>query len=257
MNAELSPELLEIDGLLRSAARNFAYPPTPQMAARVSARLRGELGAERAPLLGRLWGTLPLRAGAGAAIALLLAVGVSVAVPQSRDALADFFGLSHVRVEIGPAVGPTPPVLSPESFAEPSTVEGARAVVDFPLRFLERDGVRFYPSEVYLQGESPDLPVVIFVYDDFDLYQTRLSFFGKGGPDPSLIHEIELDGLPALWIDEGGHIAQFYDEQGRLVIESRRTVNRATLLWEQDGITYRLETSLSQDEAIEVARSLR
>ena len=257
MSAELRPELFEIDALLRSAARSFAYPPTPQIAARVSARLRGELGAERAPLLGRLWAAPPLRAFAGVAMALLLAVGVSVAVPQSRDALADFFGLSHVRVDTGPVVGPTPPVLSPESFAEPSTAEGARAAVDFPLRFLEEDGVRYYPNDVYVQGESPDLPVVIFVYDDFDLYQTRLSFFGKGGPDPSLIHEIEFDGLSALWIDEGGHIAQFYDEEGRLVIESRRTVARATLLWEQDGVTYRLETSLLQDEAIEVARSLR
>lgn len=257
MSAELSPELLEIDALLRSAARNFAYPPTPPIAARVSARLRDELGAERAPLFGRLWGAPPRRPFAAIAIALLLAMGVSVAVPQSRDALADFFGLSHVRVEIGPVVGPTPPVLSPESFAEPSTVEGARAAVDFPLRFLERDGVRFYPSEVYLQNEGTPGPVAIFVYDDFDLYQTRLSFFGKGGPDPSLIHEIEFDGQPALWIDEGGHIAQFYDEQGHLVIESRRTVNRATLLWEQDGVTYRLETSLTQEEAIDVARSLR
>jgi len=67
----------------------------------------------------------------------------------------------------------------------------------------------------------------------------------------------EFGGQPALWIDEGGHIASFLDEAGRVVVESRRTVDRATLLWEEGGITYRLETSLSQEEAIRVAESLR
>jgi len=103
------------------------------------------------------------------------------------------------------------------------------------------------------------MPVVIFVYEDegFDLYQTRQGYFGKGAPDPSLIHEIAFGGHPALWIDEGGHIASFLDGQGRVVVESRRSVDRATLLWEEDGITYRLETSLSQEEAVRVAESLR
>jgi hypothetical protein len=255
MNGELSPELLAIDALLRRASGAFAYPPTPRIADAVAARLRDE--PARPPLLPRLLAAPLARAAAGAALALLLVLGVSLAVPRSREALADFFGLSSVRVDRTPHVGPTPPALSPESFARPATIEEARAAVAFPLRFYERDGVRYYPNAVYLADAGSTIPYPILVYDDFDLYERQGGFFGKGGPDPDLIHEIEFDGMPALWIDEGGHIAETYDAEGRLIVESVRTVERATLIWERDGITFRLETALSQAGAIEVARSLR
>jgi hypothetical protein len=98
---------------------------------------------------------------------------------------------------------------------------------------------------------------VIVSYDAYDLYETSAGLFGKGLPDPALLNEIEFDGRDAYWIEEGGHIAESYDAQGRLVVESRRTVDRATLLWEDGEVGYRLETSLSQDEALDVARSLR
>ncbi|MDZ4277989.1 MAG: DUF4367 domain-containing protein, partial [Dehalococcoidia bacterium] len=135
----------------------------------------------------------------------------------------------------------------------------AQDAVDFPLRFPTQNGRQLFPDAVYLQGESASARVVIFVYDQegFDLYQSRTALFSKGGPDAATFHEIEFDGHPALWIDGGGHIASFLDAQGRVVVESQRTVERATLLWEQSEITYRLETSLSQDEAIQIAQSLR
>jgi len=194
-----------------------------------------------------------------AAIALtaaLLIAGAALAVPQSRTALAKFFGLSHVRVEVGATPGPTPRPLSPNSFAKPASLAEAQTAVDFPLRLPTRDGARLEPDAVYVQAE---LPAVIFVYEreGFDLYETRSGFFRKGLPDQSLIHEITFDGTPALWIDQGGHIAEFLDAEGRLIVQSLRSVDRATLFWEQNGITYRLETSLSQAEAIEIAQSLQ
>ena len=270
MSEELGPEIIEMDDLLRRAARAFAYPRTPPIAPAVMARLREAgpppAGFWAAGLLeavrGWWWRPVP-RIAVAVLIGALALVGAALAFPQTREALAEFFGLSHVRVEEGPALGPPPPVLSPESFARPSGLESAQEAVDFPLRFPTRDGLRLHPDTVYLQGEparEPGIaPVVIFVFEDegLDLYQTRAGFFGKGGPDPSLINEIELGGHPALWIDEGGHIASLLDEQGRVVVESRRTVERATLLWEETGITYRLETSLSQEEAIRLAESLR
>lgn len=253
MNADMPADLLQMDALLRRAARDIDYPATASIAAGVSTRLQPRAAAPR------LWAMPFARAAAGLAIAIVALIGISIAVPTSRDALADFFHLSHVRIDKGPSVGPTPPVLSPESFAEPSTVAEVRLGVDFPLRLPTRDGVVLQPDAVYVQRyDSPaDVYAVIFVYDDVDLYETAAGFFGKNLPDQSLLREIEFDGRNAYWIDEGGHIAESYDDQGRLVVESRRTVDRATLLWEDGGVTYRLETSLSQDDAIEVARSLR
>ena len=251
MSMDLSRDLAPVEALLRSAADSFAYPPTPPIAQAVRARLREAPGA--APQ--RWWARPAFRAALAVLAVGALITGSALAVPQSRSALAKFFGLSHVRVETQPTGGPTPPALSPASFARPSSLDEAQLAVDFPLRLPVRDGARLEPDAVYLQGEGAVMPIAILVYEDYDLYQTRLGFFGKG-TDPSLLHEVSFGGHDALWIDEGGHIATFLDEQGRLVVESRRTVGRATLLWEENGVTYRLETSLSQEEAIAVAESL-
>jgi hypothetical protein len=255
MSVEMSPELLEIDVLLRRASREFVYPQTPRVSEGVAARLRSEPSGPSP--FERLFAVPVARAASAALLVLAAIIGASIAVPQSRGALADFLGLNSVRVDRMPYAGPTPPVLSPNSFARPATIEEARAAVAFPLRLYERDGVRYYPNAVYIGDAGSTAAYPILVYDDFDLYEREGGFFGKGGPDPSLIHEIEFDGLPALWIDQGGHIAETYDAEGRLIVESVRTVERATLLWERDGVAFRLETSLSQAEAIEVARSLR
>ncbi len=257
MNEDI--ELVQMEALLRRAATAFAYPPTPHLAAAVQSRLR-----ERASLTDRLGATLagwrrqPAMAALGMALAVVVALGAAIAVPQSRGALADFFHLSHVRLDTGPTAGPTPMVLAAGNFARPSTADEARQAVDFPMKFPTRDGASLQPDAVYMQGENSNMPVAIFVYEQegYDLHQTRQGFFGKG-VDPAIVHQISFAGHSALWIDEGGHIAQFLDAQGRTVVESRRTVERATLLWEENGITFRLETLLSQADAIAVAESLR
>jgi hypothetical protein len=266
MNEEFGPEA-QMDAMLRRAARAFTYPPTPAIAAAVEARvrelplrlarIRSAIGWLPDAVLGWWLRPAPRLVISALAVAVLIVVA-ALAIPRSRSAIADFFGLSHVRVEVGPTAGPTPPVLSPQSFARPSSVDEAQHVVDFALRFPTFDGQRLSPDAVYVEGEASNMPTVIFVYEKkgFDVYQTKLGFFGKGGPDPSLVHQISFAGHPAFWIDEGGHIASFLDDQGRVVVESRRTVGRATLLWEQNGITYRLETDLRQEQAIQVAESL-
>ncbi len=261
MSVDLDRELFEVDALLRRVAGSLSYPATPPISMAVRGRLQTRRStAERAVDALAAVGMRPLQQAALGALALaVIAIGVSLAVPTSRSALADFFHLGHVRVERQPLIGPTPSSLSPQSFARPSTFIVAEQIADFPLRLPTRDNERLLPEEVYVQGETSSLPTIIFVYEDegYDLYETRLSYFAKGGPDPSLIHDIQLDGQPAYWIDQGGHVASFLDEQGRVVVESRRSVERATLLWERDGITYRLETALSQTQAIQVAESLR
>ncbi len=113
------------------------------------------------------------------------------------------------------------------------------------------------PEAVYIQGTG--VPVVILGYEskDFDLYQSSTGFYGKGLPDADLSRESSVHGLPAIWIDSGGHIARSLDANGRLLIETERTVERGTLLWEEGEISYRLETGLSEREAILLAESLR
>lgn len=47
------------------------------------------------------------------------------------------------------------------------------------------------------------------------------------------------------------------DRQGHIDLKSRGLIEGNVLVWEQDGITYRLESALPLEEAVRVAESLR
>jgi hypothetical protein len=259
MNQDLERELVQIESLLRRAASSFPYPATPNLAAQVRARLD-----ERSSIPNRLpawpggWRQRPAFA-AWLLAAAVVALVAALSVPASRSALADFFHLSHVRIERGPAGSPTPPPLAPGNFARPSSVEEARRISDFPVRFPTVNGKTLDPDAAYLQGESYGMPVAIFVYEKagYDLYETRQGYIDKVIHGSAAVHQISFSGHGAYWVEQGGHIARFLDSSGRVVIETQRSVDRATLIWEQDGITYRLESSLPQAETVAVAESLR
>jgi hypothetical protein len=261
MSDELTPDLREIDALLRRAAPAFAYPPTPAIAEAVTARLRAE--AVDGPsgwrtTLGR-WSQRPIaRPALAVASAAVVVVAVALAVPTSRTAIAEFFGLRNVRVEVVPTATAPVPTAVPASFARPATLAGAEKAAIFPLRFPTRDGVRLQPDGVYLYGTGAD-SIVIFVYEEepFDLYQSQDALLGKGVSDPGDYEEFQFDGHNAVWFPPGDHLASFLDPRGTPIAVTERTVERATLLWEVDSITYRLETTLSRDEAIAVAESLQ
>ncbi len=269
MNEQLDSELMQVESLLRRTASNLSYPPTPDLASSVRVRLnegsRTEamtwrpFGKLRAGSEGRLYQGFwrrPAFAASGLLAALVIVLGAAIAVPTSRSALADFFGLSHVRIERDDGTSPTPSVLAPGNFARPSTLDEVRGIVDFPLRLPTEDGRTLLPDAVYIQGEAFNAPIAIFVYSDYDIYETRGAYIQKliGGAD---VEKLSFDGHDAYWVEQGGHIVQSLDSDGRVVIETRRTVDRATLIWEEGGITYRIESSLPQAETVAVAQSLR
>ena len=256
MSQQLSPEFNDIDAMLRSAAAAFSYPRTPDIAARVRAQLDSEPFARS--IIERVWAAMNrplLRVATAALLVVAVAITAALAIPQSREALADLFGLGSVKIEIGPVEDPPPPVLSPDSFAAPATLASAQETVEFEIRLPAEDGVRLLPEAVYLQG----IAIVILSYEseDFDLYQASAGFYGKGLPDADLARESAVKGRPAIWIGSGGHIARSLDADGRLLIETERTVERGTLLWEEGGISYRLETGLAEAEAVLLAESLQ
>ena len=266
MSEQLDPEILEMDNLLRRTADAFSFPPTPDMGVAVDARLRQPapslMSALTTDLLQALrgWSRRPApRIAAVAVAAALVVLGMALAIPQSRTALADLFGLSHVRVEKEaiPPDGERPPALRPEEFAKLLTVEAAQRAANFTLRFPTYPDAIGDPDAVYLDQFGQDTLVILsYAEAGFDLYQSRLrgSFF-KGVPEG--IVEVAVAGVPGLWVPKGGHGAAYLDPEGELIPGSERFIERGTLLWEKDGITYRLETSLSQEEAIRVAASLQ
>jgi hypothetical protein len=241
--------------VLRPLAARTAYPAAPQLRARVLAAVADAAPAP-APRL------LPMRRAAivlAAVLVLLVGVAAALALPGSRSAIADFFGIEGSRIEIlptpPPGVTPTPfpTPAGIESYATPASLDAAARAAGFTPALPARDGD---PRAVYLvdYGEPP--PVVLD-YDRFDLWESHtVGFFGKGVPPELIIRDFTIKGQPATWISGGSHIVRFVDESGREVQASVRTVDRNTLIWRTPFAFYRLETDLPEAEAIRIAESL-
>ena len=60
----------------------------------------------------------------------------------------------------------------------------------------------------------------------------------------------------AYWIAGGQHQLQYLDRDGRVRPDTTRLAAN-TLLWEADGVTYRLESGLDLDASVELASQLR
>jgi hypothetical protein len=85
--------------------------------------------------------------------------------------------------------------------------------------------------------------------------QMSLILLGRGayvGKDtPATIEEVTIDGLPGLWVT-GRHTLILRDNGLDRVI----SVDGNVLIWEENGITYRLELKDPLDEALRIAESL-
>ncbi len=69
--------------------------------------------------------------------------------------------------------------------------------------------------------------------------------------EPVVIDQTQVNGLDALWT-EGPYPLHLSNGD----TDIRRLVAGHVLIWEQNGLTYRLESDLKMDEAVKVAESL-
>ncbi len=70
--------------------------------------------------------------------------------------------------------------------------------------------------------------------------------------EPVIVKETTVKGTHAIWA-EGPYLVQVTSGD----YEMRSIVTGHSLIWEQAGITYRLETDLALEEAVKIAESLR
>jgi len=245
-----------IEGLearLRQAGRDLVYPPTPQLA--------GAGPSQRAarPVRAR-------RLAWGAIMALLLGMVVLLAVPPVRAAVLDLLRLGAVRIFL---VEPTPSATRPAATARPTatplaslldlagetSLAEARARVGFPLRWPAKLEV---PERVFVQNNFGGPLVVLVWLEPGRPEQVRLSLHilgpntAAGKSAPELVQETTVNGQPALWV-VGAHFFELEDGN----FDLRRLVEGNVLIWTEEALTYRLETRLSLEEAVELAESLR
>lgn len=235
-------------------AAQASYPATPALRAWVLAAIAEDTPGRSRPALPRRRALL-----LASAVALAVAIVVVLAVPRSRGAVADFFGVQGSKIEIlpTPAAGVTPtPFPTPAGIqwiATPTSLDIARSAAGFDPALPRGQGE---PLGVYLVDYGRP-PVVVLQYARFDLWESRtVGFFVKGVPEGVTVHDRTVKGLPATWIGEGEHIVRFVDSSGQEVAASVRTVDRGTLIWSSGGTFYRLETDLTEEEAVSIAESL-
>jgi hypothetical protein len=271
-------ERLEND--LRAAGQDFAYPPTPQLAARVVARLSQPSASRR--LSGR-W--------AWAVVAILVLLSALMLVPPARAAILDFIQIGVVRIFRGPGSPPAPVPVStgtpapalqipltatpvfqmprtatPPSSTIPSlkglagetTLSEAGTNLSFPILLPAYPSNLELPDKVYLQDLGGQMLVMVWL-DPAHADRVRMSLHEIAADswaitkfNPPVIQEAKVKGQRAIWT-EGPYMLQ--TQNGNY--EDKRLVEGHVLIWTQGQITYRLETDLQLDEAIRIADSLK
>jgi len=262
---------------LRRRAKAFPYPPTPDLAGRVRLRLAQPVPR---PSPRRRWGLAML-------IALLILGGL-LAVPQVRAAVVSVLRVGAVRIFL---TDPTPTVMSPTASPEAAaavrprstatafvsttapttapdeklTLAEAATRVDFPLKSPAYPADLGPPDETVVEDMGGAVVISVWFRPDQawtdQVDQVRLLLYQVGqGPFlaklmPADVTEVTVKGQPALWT-EGPYMLQFL-RQGRPISGTQRTMEGSALIWDEDGITYRLEGQFSLAEATKIAESLR
>ncbi|HEY6707097.1 MAG TPA: hypothetical protein VJB61_05825 [Actinomycetota bacterium] len=275
----MSRRELDLDRALAGLAASLEFPPTPDLAAAVTARLEQDPATARpAPAArGRRWlGGLAgwRRLAVAGLVVVLLAVAVLAASPGAREAVARRLGLRGIGVELGgppPTVTTTPGARLDLGLGKRVTLGEARRRVDFPVLVpqtggLERPDAVFVSETVPPGGRvdlvwraRPGLPASAFT--DAGLLITEF----QGEPTPEFIKKVavagqvefvEVGGEPAYWFSGEPHFFTYRDSAGTFREERTRLAGN-TLIWQRGELTLRLEGELSKEEALRIAESMR
>ena len=227
---------------LEDLGRHLAYPEA-DLADPVTARLQSPSASPRRREPNRVW---VLAAAAVAVVALVLAV------PTSRRAVARWFGIGTVQFDEVPSlpdgIGQT------LQLGEPAPVD----ITEAPDGLGEPDaaftGEPTPDSVTLVWAPSDDLPAVgatgvgalLSMFEgevDDQLVKKELQ------PD-TVVESVRVRGTTGFWITGAPHTFAYRDANGDVRFETTRLVTGNTLLWVEDGVTYRFESALSLDRAL-------
>lgn len=207
---------------------------------------------------------IPRVAWMAGGIVLILAL---LLVPSARQAVANLLEVAGIRFEFGETPDlPPPAILAP---GEQVDLESAQRAVDFPIltpsalepptavHLLEWE----LGTQVFLAWEASErLPEVRESGTGLLLAEFRADlnepFFGKVLEGGTTVDQVSVDGVLAFWLSGAPHVFMF--ETGRRdLVEDETRLTGNVLVWERDGITYRLESGLDLEESLAIAESLR
>ena len=239
----------ELELALLALGRELDWPSEPNLEPAVRRRLVAAPARRRLPARRTL---------AFAAAVLAVAVGAVMAVPQTRAAVLDLFGLRGVSIERVETLPPVPKAAPRLLLGERISLDEARERVDFDVVVPDALGE---PDEVWWQG-SPPGGMVSFVYGSSTEPRALVTEFRgtvrevvfKKAAAGTRIEPVEVDGQPGYWLSGEPHVFSYFDRRGEFRQELVRLAGN-TLLWERGALTMRLEASISKAEALAIARS--
>ncbi|MDQ5826160.1 MAG: DUF4367 domain-containing protein [Chloroflexota bacterium] len=256
------------DRPLKEYARDFSYPPTPNIAASV----RERLDPDRAKTNNRGTTLARPRLAWVAVAVVVLSLGAALFTPDVRAFVRSILRIGSVDIVFAtptatvfttpgtPAPARLPTVL--ENLDGRTTLLAARTRARFPLKTPSYPADLGLPDLVYLQ--DPQSMVVFVWLDPQQPDKALLSLFeiveGRGLAEkmvssPEVVEETTVNGERAAWV-RGPHYLVFVNPDRKTEFQERMLVEGNVLLWQEGDITYRLETGLPREEAIKIAESL-
>ena len=239
-----------------------ALPPT------VVARLAAEHGPRVRP------GRTRMRARAGIAAAAAVVATVLV-VPASRGAIARFFGIGSTRIERPVDTTAVPPATFPAALALGDPVEPADASIrtGLPVPLAPSLGE---PLGVFASGAGePEQVIVVYppgpslppspVAGTGALLSTVRGLIGPGSfvkvvagdttVEDVLVTTSQGVDVRGVWLEGQPHLYAYDPGDGDMREGTLRLATN-TLLWEIDGVAFRLEASITKEQAIAIAASV-
>jgi hypothetical protein len=231
------------------------------------------------------------------AAALIVVVSALLAVPRSRDAIADLLGIEGLRIstEEGPPLSAPTSTAPPSSQSSPPTTPSVTAAAPFDAAAVGRelalgspvsldaaraalptlrqlDSPHGPPDAIYLSSRptglvsfvwrarpglagsvtAPSVGLVVQQYPS----TADLGFFQKSLGQGTRAVEVAVEGKRGYWIDGQPHSIAYIDARNQFISDTVRWATNA-LVWAGDGVTYRVESSLTQAEAVALVGGLR
>ncbi len=241
-----------LEHALIELGRELEVPRAPDLVAVVRERIEPRRSARPRP---RRW-VLVLAA------AVLAALVATLAIPDARSALFRVLRIGGEQIELVdelPAVPPVPAELDlGMTLGRNTTLEQARRDAEFELRELDPPPDRVYVGErgtVWFLYGTPSKVRLLVAQTPGVAVDAPLILKKLASPD-TRVAEVTVDGARGYFLDGAPHLVLLVDERGQVIEETIRLA-RNVLVWESDGVTYRLEGDFSSDEALAVAASLR
>lgn len=265
--SELQQELFEKQ--LVSIAKGLEYPRTPDIAGPVVKRLRASTPSR-----------FVLRRFAWSLTVIAILFASLMLIPPARAAIIEFIQIGIVRIFRAEPTPVTPPqqefpstlmpvTATPAITAEPlipmlerlageRSLAGAQEMVEYPILIPAYPPDLGEPDRVFVQNADGNMTILVWIDPErptevlMSLHLIPPGSWAIDKMNPARVQETSVNGSQAVWA-VGPYPVQFSNGDMDFV----RLIDGHVLIWTDGEVTYRLETSLTLDEAVKTAESLK